>query len=137
MKYVFFSVLLCCGTILFSQNNNPTVAPCDGKQIVCATSSKFTLCVNIVIDPSYSNLNQITSYTIEWGDGLPDTTINTIGGQSQPPFTHVYDLSTFYGTCIEKKEFYVTLYTNHTPSSIDQTNSIFKLIIKNYASYSN
>ena len=131
MKYVFFSVLLCCGTILFSQNNNPTVAPCDGKQIVCATSSKFTLCVNIVIDPSYSNLNQITSYTIEWGDGLPDTTINTIGGQSQPPFTHVYDLSTFYGTCIEKKEFYVTLYTNHTPSSIDQTNSIFKLIIKN------
>ena len=131
MKYIYLFTLVCFCNLLFSQNNNPTIAPCDGKQTVCDTGQTFKLCINIVINPSYLYLNNISSYDIDWGDGTPVINIPTNGGQTQPPQYHIYDLSNFYGTCQDKKTYYVTLLTNHTPSTISQTNSIFLLTIKN------
>ncbi len=131
MKYAVLIALCCFGSLLQAQNNNPTIAPCDGMQTVCATGPTYNVCVNIVLDQSYANLSKITSYEIKWGDDSPSTIIQTNGGQAQPPQYHTFDLADFYNTCQEKKEFYITLLTNHTPNTIQQTNSIFILTILN------
>lgn len=112
-----------------AQNNNPTIAACDGNQYLCVTADTMEACVRIVIDPTYSNLAFIDRFEIEWGDNSAPTVIP--GSTNPPPQTHFYDLTQFADSCIYQGFYIIILRTHHTIPSIEPTNSAFVLTLRN------
>ncbi|MEM1321205.1 MAG: hypothetical protein AAGG75_13200, partial [Bacteroidota bacterium] len=102
-------VLLLCSTSLFSQNEPPTITPCD-SQFVCLTTINDTiyeLCVLIEVDSNFTG--QIDSFIIDWGDDSP---LQTVPGSMMPGEQfHVYNLKDFYKTCTFSKTFRIDLDT--------------------------
>jgi len=88
LKYIstllFVSVL---SGFVCAQNNNPTIAACDGKQYLCVVADTMEACVEIVVDPTYNNLQFIDHFEIDWGDSTALTVIP--GGLNPPPQTHL------------------------------------------------
>ena len=122
MKLIPLLALLCFAAVLYGQsNNNPTIAVCNGNQYVCATGSMSQLCVNIIVDPSYPNINFIDKFEINWGDGSP---ITTVPGSTNPSSqSHTYDLTDFFGTCQPYREYDIKLLTKHTNGALPANNS--------------
>lgn len=52
---------------LLAQQNEPTVATCNGNQEICITKDTYELCV--VIDPSEFG-QPVDSFVIDLGDGM-------------------------------------------------------------------
>lgn len=122
MKYSILIAFLLCYTLSYSQNNNnPTIAVCNGNQYVCATGIMSQICVNIIVDPSYPNINFIDHFEIKWGDG----SVNTIvpGSTNPPSQQHTYDLTGFYGTCTQYQEYDIKLLTHHNNGALPANNS--------------
>jgi gliding motility-associated-like protein len=112
-----------------AQNNNPTIAACDGKQYLCVVADTMEACVEIVVDPAYNNLAFIDHFEIDWGDSTALTIVP--GGLNPPPQTHFYDLTEFADSCIYQGFYIVILRTYHTLPSIEVTNSAFVLTLRN------
>lgn len=130
MKY--FSALLflfMLRGVSVAQNNNPTIAACDGKQYLCVVADTMEACVEIVVDPAYTNLAFIDHFEIDWGDSTALTVVP--GGLNPPPQTHLYDLTEFADSCIYQGYYIVILRTYHTLPSIEVTNSAFVLTLRN------
>lgn len=129
MKYLFSLALLCCGTMLFSQNNNnPTIAVCNGNQYVCATSNTVQICVRIIVNPAYPQINNIDKFEVDWGDG---SAITTVSGSTNPPNQqHTYSLGSFYNSCDPAKEYTIKLLTKHK-NGVLPANSLFILTVLN------
>lgn len=122
MKNLLLYIFLLASTILNAQNNNnPTIAVCNGNQYVCATGIMSQICVNIIVDPTYPNASFIDSFEIRWGDGSPNTWV--LGSLNPPSQTHTYDLTGFYGTCTRFKEYDIKLLTHHTNGDLPANNS--------------
>ncbi len=121
-----FTLILLCSA-LRAQNENPTIAVCDGKQYVCTSDSLVTLCVNIIVNPNYPHANVIKEFVITWGDGSPKTVVP--GSTNPPSQTHVYNVGSLYDSCVYK-EYNVKLETHHTNPNIQSTNSAFYLNIR-------
>ncbi len=121
-------IFLLCG-ISRAQNNNPTIAACDGKQYLCVVADTMEACVEIVVDPAYNNLPFIDHFEIDWGDSTALTVIP--GGLNPPSQTHLYDLTEFADSCIYQGYYIVILRTYHTLPSIEVTNSAFVLTLRN------
>lgn len=129
--------LLCCFVLmvfalssrLCAQNDNPTIAVCDGRQYLCASDSLVTLCVSIVVNPNYQHINIISSFEITWGDGSPKTIVP--GSKNPPSQTHVYNVKGFHGSCDYEREYVVKLITLHSDPNVPPTNSAFFLYIRN------
>ncbi len=119
-------------TLAMGQVNNPTVAPCDGLQYVCADSSALSVCVNIIVDPNDPAADSIAYYQVSWGDLSTPTILS--GGAAPPPQWHTYDLSTLWGGCQYEVTFVILLETFPTPggggSSGEPTNSTFLLTVR-------
>lgn len=132
VKYVsapfFILLFVLCGSV-HAQNNNPTIAACDGKQYLCVVADTMEACVEIVVDPAYSNLAFIDHFEIDWGDSTALTVIP--GGLNPPVQTHLYDLTEFADSCIYQGYYIVILRTYHTLPSIEVTNSAFVLTLRN------
>jgi gliding motility-associated-like protein len=121
------SVVLCFP--LCAQNNNPTIAACDSKQYLCVTADTMEACVEIVVNPTYSNLAIIDHFEIDWGDNAALTVIP--GSQTPPIQTHQYDLTEFADSCIYQGFYVVILRTYHTIPTVEPTNSAFLLTLRN------
>jgi len=91
MKYSTLIALLYYSTVIYSQsNNNPTIAVCNGNQYICATGVLSQICVNIIVDPNYPNINFIDHFEIRWGDGSSNTIVP--GSTNPPSQQHPFDL---------------------------------------------
>lgn len=97
-------ITLALPAALPAQQNEPTVATCDGNQEICITEETYELCV--VIDPSEFG-QPIDRFEIDWGDGM-FTTVPASGPLQQ---NHTYDLSAFFCTPDARREFIVRLRT--------------------------
>lgn len=129
-SFILYASMLCFGlTGLYAQNNNPTIAVCNGQQYICASSQNVTLCVNILVNPGYPYAGIISEFEIDWGDGTPNTTVP--GGLNPPSQTHVYDVGNFFGSCTYEKEYIIKLLTKHSNPAIEPANSAFFLKIRN------
>ena len=121
------SVVLCSS--IHAQNNNPTIAACDGKQYLCVTADTMEACVEIVVNPTYSNLAFIDHFEIDWGDS---SALTVIPGSLNPPIQeHLYDLTEFSDSCIYQGFYVVILRTYHTIPTVETTNSAFLLTLRN------
>lgn len=130
MKYSILVAFLCSFSVCYSQsNNNPTIAICNGNQYICATDVMLQICVTIKVEPSYPNISVIDKFEIDWGDGSPKTTVT--GSTNPANQTHVYNLTGFYNTCTESKEYTIKLLTIHTNNTPLPANSSFTLTILN------
>jgi gliding motility-associated-like protein len=126
---VFSLLLPILPGLLQAQNNNPTIAACDGKQFLCVTADTMEACVKIVVDPAYSNLAFIDYFEIDWGDNSDPTIIP--GSGNPPSQTHFYDLTEFADSCIYQGFYIIILRTYHILPSIEPTNSAFVLTLRN------
>ncbi len=114
---LFFSFLLISIT---SYAQNPTIAICSGSQYICALTNNQEICVEIKIDPSNPNWQK---FEIDWGDATGKTTV--LGNTPQPiQIKHTYNLSNFYNTCSEIKEYNVKLLS-YKATGIPANNAFF------------
>jgi gliding motility-associated-like protein len=120
-------VVLCSAA--HAQNNNPTIAACDGKQYLCVTADTMEACVEIVVDSNYSNLGIIDYFEIEWGDNSTPTIIP--GGLHPPSQSHLYDVTEFADSCAYQGYYVVILRTYYTIITVETTNSAFLLTLRN------
>ncbi|MFT6020210.1 MAG: gliding motility-associated-like protein [Saprospiraceae bacterium] len=114
LQILFFFLL---GTNSLHAQTPPTIQSC-GDQVFCITQDDFDLCVEIDVTPGLPAA--IDSFTIDWGDGTPVTVVPGIPIPPADQF-HTYQLDDFFGTCLYKKEYFVTLRTylsnGETPNS--------------------
>lgn len=131
IKYLFIWIVVFCRVwgISYGQNNNPTITVCNGQQLLCASSPTVDLCVNIVVSPSYQHIDRISHFEIQWGDG---SLLEIIPGAATPDsIAHTYSLDTFYNSCIYQRTYTIILETIHDDASIEPTNSVFLLTVRN------
>ncbi|MFZ4544749.1 MAG: PKD domain-containing protein [Saprospiraceae bacterium] len=117
--FLLFPFLLLSCIQLFAQQNNPTIAVCNGKQYVCAIGQSHTVCGEIIVDPKFGIID---SFTINWGDGSPILKVPGNGTLAPPPQTHTYNLSGFYKTCLRQKDFTMKLLSYKPGVSIPANN---------------
>jgi len=108
---------------------NPVIGVCSGKQFICARDTFADLCVDIIVNPNYVNIDIIKEFEITWGDGSPKTIVS--GSKNPPRQAHRYDVKNLYRSCNYDKTFDVKLITKHTDPAVFNTNSIFELTIIN------
>lgn len=130
-RYLFVWIVLCCSYwgIGFGQTNNPTITVCDGQQLLCANAPDVPLCVSIIVNPLYQHIERISHFEIQWGDG---TAVQIIPANALPDsIQHTFMLDTFYNSCIYQRTYTIILETIHDDPSIEPTNSVFLLTVRN------
>ncbi len=121
LLFVFF--VFCVNGLLGQKN--PTLAVCDGKQYFCATGNMQEICVEIVVDSLFGNIDY---YTINWGDSTQITRVKGNGNKSPGQVKHTYNLGNFYKSCVQKKEYVLKLLAFKMG---DSTNNGFFLEFRN------
>jgi gliding motility-associated-like protein len=133
MKRIIWTIWIALRfTLAMGQVSNPTVAPCDGLQYICADSSALSVCVNIIVDPDDPSSDSIAYYQISWGDQSNPTVLS--GDMPPPPQWHTYDLSEYWGGCQYEVTFVILLETFPSSggggSNGEPTNSTFLLTVR-------
>lgn len=129
LAFNFSLIFLFTPLTLSSQNTNPVIGVCTGKQFICARDTFTDLCVDIIVNQNYPNIDIIKEFEITWGDGSPKTIVP--GSKNPPRQMHRYDVKDLFRSCNYDKTFDVKLITKHTDPAVFQTNSIFELTIIN------
>ncbi|MEY3367755.1 MAG: hypothetical protein RI973_910 [Bacteroidota bacterium] len=127
IKLTVICVALACG--LSAQNANPTVAVCNGQQTICAYDQYVELCAQIVLNPNYPNYNLISHFELSWGDSSLSVIIPF--SPNPPEQYHTYNLGSFYQSCFFQTQFSIILKTYHTDPSVEPTNSLFFITVRN------
>lgn len=108
----------------FTQNE-PTISTCEGVQTFCLEAAIFDLCVEITIDPNFTE--PIDHFEIDWGDTQPATIIP--GSFSPPDQFHSYNFSNFFGTCGYSTMRTIVLYSYLENGDI--LNNAFIMTVRN------